>query len=93
MTAVTFDTLKFVRTLEAAGLASKQAEAISFAVRDAQEAVEVATKTDLRELELRIDARLERIQGDLRALESRMTVKFGSMLVAAVGVLALLMKL
>ncbi|MDP4027596.1 MAG: hypothetical protein Q8P42_01305 [Gallionella sp.] len=35
MSAVTFDTLKFVKTLEASGIDKKQAEAIAFAYRDA----------------------------------------------------------
>jgi len=58
--AVTFDTLKFVKTLESAGLPTEQAEAISVAVRDSQASADVATKGDLRELrtELKADVRL-----------------------------------
>jgi len=36
MAIVTFDTLKFVRTLKAAGIPENQAEALSEAFRDAQ---------------------------------------------------------
>jgi hypothetical protein len=36
MTAITFDTLKFVRTLKAAGVPEIQAEAFSEAFKDAQ---------------------------------------------------------
>jgi hypothetical protein len=58
MATVTFDTLKFVKTLQAAGVDAPQAEAIAAAVRDSHEAVDVATKGDLRELELRMTIKL-----------------------------------
>lgn len=51
MSVVTFDTLKFVKTLEAAGVPPQQAEAISTAVKDSHDAAELATKGDLRDLE------------------------------------------
>jgi hypothetical protein len=54
MATVTFDTHKFVKTLEAAGVPEPQAEAFSTAVRESHEAAELATKADLRELELRL---------------------------------------
>jgi hypothetical protein len=96
MAAVTFDTLKFVKTLEAAGVSAPQAEAISSAVRDAHETAEVATKRDLHELELRMDTRFERMQGKLntmhgelktirgefRGMENRILLKVGGMLAA-----------
>jgi len=47
MATVTFDTLKFVQTLEAARLTREQATAIATAVRDAQESADVATKGDI----------------------------------------------
>jgi len=75
MAAVTFDTLKFVKTLQAAGLDAPQAEAIASAVRDSHDAADIATKADLRELEL------------------RMTIKLGTMMVAAIGIVAALVKL
>jgi hypothetical protein len=86
MSTVTFDTLKFVRTLEAAGVESAQAEAISSAVRDSHDAADLATKADLRELKTEIKA-------DLRELELRMTIKLGTMIAAAVGVAVALMKM
>ncbi|MBF0178369.1 MAG: DUF1640 domain-containing protein [Magnetococcales bacterium] len=59
--AVAFDTLKFVRRLRDAGVDEKQAEAFSEAFREIQDAQlkELATKGDLKELELRIDSKLE----------------------------------
>jgi len=50
MSAVTFDTLKFVETLEQAKLPREQASAIAAAVRDAQLTTDVATKADLANL-------------------------------------------
>ena len=48
MSTVTFDTLKFVKTLEASGLSAKQAEAIAAAYRDASTDQELVTKKDLQ---------------------------------------------
>jgi len=45
--SVTFDTLKFVETLEDAGLERKQAIAIASAVRDSHDAADLITKKDL----------------------------------------------
>jgi len=47
MSTVTFDTLKFVETLESAGLERKQASAIAVAVRDSHDAANLVTKKDL----------------------------------------------
>lgn len=51
MSTVTFDTLKFVKTLEANGFEAKQAEAIASAYRDAAADQQLVTKQDL-EIEL-----------------------------------------
>ena len=54
MTSITFDTLKFVRKLEAAGMATKEAEALAEAQSDAlsemMSVTELATKSDLIEM-------------------------------------------
>ena len=57
MTAVTFDTLKFAKRLEAAGLLRSLAEAIADAFREAT-SDELATKADLREREYRLVIKL-----------------------------------
>ena len=44
MSTVTFDTLKFVKTLEAGGINAEQAEAIAAAYRDASNDQEIVTK-------------------------------------------------
>lgn len=48
MSAVTFDTLKFFKTLEANGFDSKQAEAIASAYRDATNEQDLITKEGLK---------------------------------------------
>ncbi|EGY29060.1 hypothetical protein Rin_00009840 [Candidatus Regiella insecticola 5.15] len=50
MAQVVFDTLKFVRTLEKSGISAVQAEAISVAVQESHESIDVATKRDLDDL-------------------------------------------
>ncbi|PAV03372.1 hypothetical protein CBG25_08070 [Arsenophonus sp. ENCA] len=50
MGQVAFDTQEFVETLEKEGLPKNQAKAISIAVRKSHEAVDVATKADIVEV-------------------------------------------
>ena len=88
MTSATFDTLRAVRDLEAAGIDRKQAEAHAEALRQAATADrdELATKTDLDALEARMNARFE-------ALEGRMYRMFwiqGGAIVAVITALKLL---
>jgi len=78
--AITFDTLKFVQTLEEAGVGREQAVAFAAAVRDTHDAADVATKGDLREMELRL-------RSDALAMENRLLVKLGAMVAVAVGIL------
>ena len=54
MTAITFDTHKFIRTLKDAGVPEVQAES------------DLATKRDISDLRRDIDVRFERIDGELR---------------------------
>jgi hypothetical protein len=54
ISTVTFDTLKFVKTLEAGGMNASQAEAIAAACRDASNDQELVTKERLK-LELQTE--------------------------------------
>jgi len=47
MTAIAFDTLKFVQTLRHSGLANRQAEALAEAVRGANTSADLCTKGDV----------------------------------------------
>ena len=77
MATVTFDTLKFVKTLKEAGISELQAEAFSTAVRESHEAADVATKgdiTDLRhemkELETGLHHEIDGLRHEIKELES-----------------------
>ncbi|MFS1583398.1 MAG: hypothetical protein ACL7AY_11945 [Candidatus Arsenophonus phytopathogenicus] len=65
MGQVAFDTLKFVETLEGAGLPKDQAKAISLAVRESHEAVDVATKRDLDDVRKEMVARFEKNEAQI----------------------------
>lgn len=64
MTTITFDTQELVNELETSGLTRKQSEMVISVLKKSQG--ELATKIDLRELELRLDTRFERIDGELK---------------------------
>jgi len=81
--AITFDTLKFVETLEEAGVERKQASAIAAAVRDSHDATDVVTKGDLRH-------EIALVRKDMEAMESRMVIKLGGMMVVLFGLAAAL---
>ncbi|WP_036290892.1 DUF1640 domain-containing protein [Methylosinus sp. PW1] len=55
--SIAFDTLKFVEKLEAGGFTHEQAKAAAEAFAEAT-SQELATKADLRELELRMTVKL-----------------------------------
>lgn len=78
-TTTPFDTLTFVQRLERVGVGRAVAEAHAELARDAVLG-EIASKAELDRLEERLGARID-------TLESSMTIKFGAMLVAALGVL------
>ena len=78
MAAMTFDTHAFVKELMQAGMPEAQAEVLA-----RSQAVlideKLATKRDLKELELR--------------LKHDLTLRLGSMMVVAIGIVAALVKL
>jgi hypothetical protein len=85
MTTIAFDTHTFVKKLKAVGFTEEQAEV--FAAEQARLIEDkLATTHDLVELE----ANLRR---DLKELEYRMTIKLGTLMVLAIGVMATLVKL
>jgi len=86
MTSATFDALKTVETLEAVGFDRQQAQAIAVAVRSVQDAADGATKGDLRELKTEMRA-------EMRELELRLLIKFGSMLAVVGGVIIAAIKM
>ncbi|PWB83990.1 MAG: hypothetical protein C3F11_03620 [Methylocystaceae bacterium] len=63
--AVAFDTLKFVRKLEAGGFTQAQATAAAEAFAEAT-SQELATKSDLRDVEVRLEAKIETTAANLK---------------------------
>ena len=65
MSAITFDTHKFIRELKDADFSEKQAEAMSRVFQQAQGDWNFATKSDIKELELKLDARTMAIEAKI----------------------------
>ena len=89
MASIAFDTHAFVKELTAAGMPEAQAEVLANCQAKLIDE-KLATKQDLKELE-------DRLRRDMKELELRLkhdlTVRLGSMMVIAVGVVAALVKL
>ncbi len=78
MSTVTFDTLKFVKTLEASGIDAKQAEAIAAAYRDASNDQELVTKDGLK---LELQAELAPIKTELQVMKWMNSLVLGGIIV------------
>ena len=78
MGTIVFDTHAFVKELTEAGMPGAQAEVLARSQANLIDE-KLATKEDLKELE--------------RCLTMRLTIRLGSMMVVAVGVVATLVKL
>ncbi len=89
MTTIVFDTHAFVKELAEAGMPEKQAEVLARSQATLINET-LATKQDLKELE-------DRLRRDMKELELRLkhdlTIRLGSMMVVAIGVVAALVKL
>jgi broad-specificity NMP kinase len=88
MATIAFDTLRFTKRMKDAGMSERQAEAEAEALAEifAVNLKELATKTDLtREVDL--------LRRDMREMEQRMTIKLGGMMMAAIAIVATLVKL
>ena len=107
MATLTFDTHAFVKELTQAGMPEEQAEVLA---RSQATLIDekLATKQDLKELELRLKRDIQELKRDMKELEMRLTrdmqemelrlkhdltVRLGSMMVVAIGVVAALVKL
>jgi hypothetical protein len=98
MSAIPFDTLKFARHLEASGMAGPVAAGAAEALADSLTGAELVTRSDLAETsgELRneiaavrteVAATRTELKHDIELLRRDISIKFGSMLVIAVGIL------
>ena len=89
MSTIVFDTHAFVKELTQVGMPEEQAEVLARSQATLIDE-QLATKRDLQELEARL-------RHDMQEMELRLThaltLRLGSMLVVAVGVVAALVKL
>lgn len=107
MSAIVFDTLAYAKKLKRAGVPEAQAEVQAEAMAELVEE-RLATKRDLKELEERLTNQMrgmeerlnskmqsmeERLNSKMQELEYKMTVRLGSMIVVAVGLVATLVKI
>ncbi len=100
MAAIMFDTHAFVKELTQAGMPEAQAEVLA---RNQAALIDekLATKEDIKRLELATKKDLEKLETcfkrDMKEMELRLTynltVRFGSMMVVSIGVIAALVKL
>ena len=98
MTVVAFDTLRFAQRLEQAGVPPGQAAATAAAFAEATGDV-IATKIDIGDLRrdlaaVRADlkADIAAVRQDMKALELKMTIKLGTLVVAGLALAATLHK-
>ena len=77
MGAIAFDSLLFAKRLKAAGFTKRQAEVQAEAIQDIVEN-DLATKRDLKELEMRFELKFKEI-------EQKIVIKMGAMLFAQTG--------
>jgi len=88
MASVTFDTLKFVETLEAARLTREQATAIATAVRDAQESADVATKGDIA----LVRKDVEGVRSEIKSVHNELSIHRWMLGFVFAGMISLLVK-
>ena len=98
-----FNALKYTEELEKAGFTRDQADVSVKVLIDVMNE-NFATKSDIKELDLRLDssvqrldskmdASVHRLEGMMREMEYRLTIKLGTMLTLAIGVTATVVKL
>lgn len=87
-TTTTFDTLMYAKKLIEAGVPEKAAEVQAETLKDFFDN-QLATKQDIEELKREIHD----VKRDIKESADKLIIKFGSMLVIAVGVLVAIIKL
>lgn len=92
MSAITFDTLKFVETLKMHGMHEEQAKGVAEAFKDAQGEAELAIRRDIDNARRDMHEMESNLRRDMRKMEQRMIIKLGGLMVVAVGVVATLVK-
>jgi hypothetical protein len=93
MSAVTFDTHLFIRTIADSGIPVPQAEAIANAFKAAQENAELATKGDIRMVRDDLRDTESRMKAAIAVSQSDMIKWVAGLLIAQTAVIAALVKL
>ena len=99
MATPTFDTLKFVKELESAGVPAVQAAAYVRALVTALDSTLAAkadvasVKDDIALVKTELKADIADLRRYIQAMELRLTIKLGAFLVAAAGVFGAIIKL
>ncbi|MBF0607427.1 MAG: DUF1640 domain-containing protein [Candidatus Magnetobacterium sp. LHC-1] len=87
-----FDTHAYVKKLKAVGFTEEQAEVQAAALSELIEEG-LATKRDLKELEISLKREVELIRRDMKELELRLSIRLGTIMAAGIAAIAVLMKL
>jgi hypothetical protein len=89
MVAVTFDTHEFIKTLEASGISSEQAEATATAFQNAQQQSDIASKADIELLRSDVETQKAEVLGELKL--NRWMI--GLSIAISLGMLSLIIKI
>lgn len=89
MATITFDTLKFVKTLEASGMPTQQAEAVAAAVRDSTDSADLVTRKDLQ---LELQKLKSDVQNELSPMKADILLLKWMTGVGVAGIVALVAK-
>ena len=76
---IVFDTLRYANKLKAAGVSEKQAEVQAETLAEIIDD-NLATKRDLKELELKLEEKIELIRRDIKELEGKLLIKLTGIL-------------
>jgi hypothetical protein len=87
-----FNSLRYAKSLEEAGLPRAQAEAHVLILTEIME-TNLATKLDIRELEQRLAVSADSLEQKIIQSEQRMTIKLGTIVSIAIGVAVTLAKM
>jgi hypothetical protein len=87
----TFKTLRYATILQEVGFTKEQAEvSVNMLVEVTED--KLASKQDLQDLRIELKAEMREIRHDMVQMESRITIKVGTMFAAAIAILTALQK-
>ena len=90
--AIAFDTHAYVKKLKAVGFTEEQAEVKAETLAELIDE-RLATKHDLKELEVVLKRDIAEVKRDMKEMELRMTIKLGAITTSGIIIVAALVKL